>query len=130
MSAPRIKALALAGALLATAAQAQTVTPVQASPQPFQTGAILAAASLDPFSAARARPVADISAARIAFPHPSTVAETGFPQNSIDRPFAARSLAQIGYLCGLQPGPDDNRGVASSYEPIGTFLGAKLTMAF
>ena len=127
MSNPRIKALALAGALLATTAHAQTATPPA---QPFQTGAILAAASLDPFSAVRARPVADISAARMTFAHPSTVAETGFPQNSIDRPFANRSLAQIGYLCGLQPGPDDNRGVASSYEPIGTFLGAKLTVAF
>ena len=130
MSALRIEALALAGVLLAsTATHAQTVLPAQAA-QPFQTGAILAAASLDQISSTQGQPVADIPAARTVFAHPSTVAETGFPQNSIDRPFASKALAQVGYLCGLQPGPDESRGVASSYEPEGTFLGAKLSMAF
>jgi hypothetical protein len=64
-------------------------------------------------------------AARVAPPDP-----TGIRRTSIDRRFESRDMVgSFGYLCGLQPGPNEIAGVASSHEPAGTFLGAKLTMA-
>jgi hypothetical protein len=39
-------------------------------------------------------------------------------------------VGSLGYLCGLEPGPNEAGGLVSSYEPAGTFLGAKLSLAF
>lgn len=130
MTAPSITSLALAAVLLAAGgAHAQTLSPTQAAPQPFQTGAVLAVASLDRIGAS-GQPSLDLSAPRTAFPHPSTVAETGFPQNSVDHQFTSKALGQVGYLCGLQAGPNEISSPAASYGTESTFLGAKLSLAF
>ena len=126
-----LKTLALAAclALAAAGAQAQTMLPAQDAPQLFRAGAVLAVARLDALKPAMAA-AAPVPTTTKAFPHPSTVAETGFPQNSIDHAFSHKAMAQVGYLCGLQPGPNETAGFASSYDPEGTFLGAKLSLNF
>jgi hypothetical protein len=36
----------------------------------------------------------------------------------------------VGYLCGLQPGPNESGGPASTFDPEGTFLGGQFKLAF
>ena len=56
----------------------------------------------------------------------------GTVKTDIDRSFTPSKsvVGALGYLCGLQPGATANRGVGSSYEPAGTFLGGQLRVAF
>jgi hypothetical protein len=54
----------------------------------------------------------------------------GLPKTAIDHRFGSDNLAAVGYLCGLQPGPNERGGPASAYDPEGTFLGGQLTLAF
>ena len=56
----------------------------------------------------------------------------GTVQTAIDRSFTPSKtvVGSLGYLCGLQPSPVADRGVGSSYEPAGTFLGGQLRVAF
>lgn len=58
----------------------------------------------------------------------------GFAKTAIDHRFAAgeeaRVTGSVGYLCGLRPSPNETNGPVSSYESVGTFLGAKVSYAF
>jgi hypothetical protein len=52
-------------------------------------------------------------------------------RTSIDHTFGPQQVtASVGYLCGLQPPSDRTPGPASTFGPISTFLGGKLTYAF
>jgi hypothetical protein len=53
-----------------------------------------------------------------------------FAVTAVERQVAPGGVASVGYLCGLEPGPNESGGVISSREPVGTFLGAKLSLAF
>jgi NaMN:DMB phosphoribosyltransferase len=57
-------------------------------------------------------------------------ATPGMPKTAIDHRFASGDLAAVGYLCGLQPGPNERGGPASAYDAEGTFLGGQLKLAF
>ncbi len=54
----------------------------------------------------------------------------GTVKTAIDRQFGSQNVAALGYLCGLQPGPNEAGGPASGYDAMGTFLGAQLKLAF
>jgi hypothetical protein len=49
---------------------------------------------------------------------------------AVDHHFASDKVGSVGYLCGLAPGPNESGGVASGYEPAGTFLGGQFKLAF
>ena len=71
----------------------------------------------------------------LATPYAQRNTETPLPsgtvKTAIDRRFASDTMTgSVGYLCGLQPGPNESGGVASAFDPAGTFLGGKLTLAF
>ncbi len=71
----------------------------------------------------------------LATPYAQRNTETPIPagtvRTAIDHRFASDSMVgSVGYLCGLQPGPNESGGVASTFDPAGTFLGGKLTLAF
>jgi hypothetical protein len=52
-------------------------------------------------------------------------------KTAIDHRFeSADAVGAVGYLCGLQPGPNETAGPASTFDPAGTFLGAQLNLAF
>jgi hypothetical protein len=78
-----------------------------------------------------ASPALDVSrphaASRFASPLPAGIAKT-----SIDRRFADDdATGSFGYLCGLNPGQKMTGAAgAAGYDPMGKFLGAKLTIAF
>lgn len=58
----------------------------------------------------------------------------GVAQTAVDHRFASDAsgslVGSVGYLCGLRPSPNETNGRVSSTEPVGTFLGAKLSYAF
>lgn len=56
----------------------------------------------------------------------------GVAKTSVDHRFSPSGdvVGSLGYLCGIAKTPDDSGGVASSYEPAGTFLGGQLKVAF
>ncbi len=54
----------------------------------------------------------------------------GAAQTAIDYRVSPTSQASVGYLCGLQPGPNENGGPASTFDPEGTFLGGQFKLAF
>jgi hypothetical protein len=64
---------------------------------------------------------------RFASPLPAGIAKT-----SIDRRFADDdAVGSFGYLCGLNPGQKMTGAAgAAGYDPMGKFLGAKLSFAF
>jgi hypothetical protein len=64
---------------------------------------------------------------RFASPLPAGIAKT-----SVDRRFADDdATGSFGYLCGLCPGQKMNGAAgAAGYDPMGKFLGAKLSFAF
>jgi hypothetical protein len=79
---------------------------------------------------ADARPGLDLTrpqASRYASPLPAGIART-----SIDHRFEDDgAVGSAGYLCGLQPGEKMYGAAgAAGYDPMGKFLGAKLTVAF
>jgi hypothetical protein len=92
-------------------AQAILATPV--------TNAQLSRPSLD---LTRAR-----SPSRFADPLPAGIART-----SVDHRFEDEgAVGSAGYLCGLQPGEKMYGAAgAAGYDPMGKFLGAKLSVAF
>jgi len=60
-----------------------------------------------------------------ASPVPGTV------RTAVDREIASKGLTgSVGYLCGLRPSPNETNGPVSSFDSVGTFLGAKLSHAF
>lgn len=54
----------------------------------------------------------------------------GTVQTAVDLRFNPKAVGSLGYLCGLQPGPNDQGGVRSSSDPAGTFLGGQFKVAF
>lgn len=62
----------------------------------------------------------------------SPVRPKGTVQTAIDHSFSRSRgvVGSVGYLCGLASGPNEAGGVASSHEPMSTFLGGQLHVAF
>jgi hypothetical protein len=99
--------------LAAGAAHAQS-----ASPAPLQT-----------------KPALNLSDARVSIGQPRSDSAGPSPsvtnRTSVDHTFGPQSVtASVGYLCGLEPPSDRTPGPASTFGPISTFLGGKLTYAF
>ena len=119
----------LLGLALACAAGAATAQ-VAAKPADAFAQAILATPERDAASLAT-RPGLDLSrprnASRFADPLPAGIART-----SIDHRFADDdAVGSFGYLCGLNPGQKMYGAAgAAGYDPMGKFLGAKLSVAF
>lgn len=64
-------------------------------------------------------------------PQPKATGGPAANRTSVDHVFGPRLVtASVGYLCGLQPPSDRTPGPASTFGPISTFLGAKLSYAF
>ena len=52
-------------------------------------------------------------------------------RTSVEHTFGPQKLTvSAGYLCGLEPPSDRTPGPASTFGPISTFLGTKLSYAF
>ncbi|HUO21623.1 MAG TPA: hypothetical protein VMU59_03830 [Caulobacteraceae bacterium] len=51
-------------------------------------------------------------------------------RTSVARQFGPQATVSAGYLCGLTPLSDRTPGPASTFGPVGTFLGGQLTLAF
>ena len=67
----------------------------------------------------------------IGLSQPHATGEPAINRTSVDHAFGPQQVtASVGYLCGLQPPSDRTPGPASTFGPISTFLGAKLTYAF
>jgi hypothetical protein len=114
-------ALGLVGLALAGAAHAQTAGPPAAAPS---LGVI----------AWTTPPKIDLADPRLSLATPyaqrATDATPGMPKTAIDHRFASEDLVgAVGYLCGLQSGPNEG-GPASAFDPEGTFLGGQLKLAF
>ncbi len=112
--------LSLAIAALAGAAYAQAPTP-EAS---VLAQAVVTVAPRD------AAPGLDLSRphaqSRYASPLPAGIART-----SVDHRFDEDAVGSFGYLCGLNPGQKMTGAAgAAGYDPMGKFLGAKLSLAF
>lgn len=56
--------------------------------------------------------------------------QAGIARTSVDRSFANKATASLGFLCGLQPRADAAIGSAHGFDSQGRFLGAKLSFAF
>ncbi len=82
-----------------------------------------------------AKPALNLSDARVSIgysraPAPNTDAPAT-NRTSLDHTFGPQPVtASVGYLCGLEPPSDRTPGPASTFGPISTFLGGKLTYAF
>lgn len=118
-----MKALLLSLAIAAGAGTANA--QVTARPADDLIHAILAA------PAANAQPGLDLTRARA----PSRFADplpAGIARTSIDHRFEDDgAVGSAGYLCGLQPGEKMYGAAgAAGYDPMGKFLGAKLSVAF
>ena len=100
-------ATVLAGLGLACAAQAQTSLSAAVFAQPAPRLSI-------------APEIAQANALR----------QAGVARTSVDRSFAGRATASLGFLCGLQPRRDEAIGAAHGFDSQGRFLGAKLSLAF
>ena len=103
--------VALITALTAGAAQAQTPSPL----------------------GAQSKPAFNLSDPRlfIGSPRPAATGEPPANRTSVEHTFGPQKItAAVGYLCGLEPLSDRTPGPASTFGPISTFLGAKLTYAF
>ncbi len=81
------------------------------------------------------KPPLNLSDARISIGAPpqfsSEAAAASTNRTSVDHTFGPQQVtASVGYLCGLEPPSDRTPGPASTFGPISTFLGGKLTYAF
>jgi hypothetical protein len=135
MNMPRLRALAFAlcAAAAASAAHAEDVgRKVLASyslPAP-------AGDAIGPVGADAPRPVLDLTNRRLfigaGYAQNAPAADPGASnKTAVDHRFeSADAVGSLGYLCGLQPGPNETAGPASAYDPVGTFLGAQLNLAF
>ena len=56
--------------------------------------------------------------------------QAGIAKTSVDRSFAGKATASLGFLCGLQPRADEAIGSAHGFDSQGRFLGAKLSLPF
>lgn len=55
----------------------------------------------------------------------------GIARTSVDHRFDEDAVGSFGYLCGLNPGQKMTGAAgAAGYDPMGKFLGAKLSLAF
>jgi hypothetical protein len=77
------------------------------------------------------------AALNLSMPHASRYAQSnplpaGIARTSIDHRFEDDgAVGSAGYLCGLQPGEKMYGAAgAAGYDPMGKFLGAKLSVAF
>ena len=120
-------AIALAALSLPLAAQAASRTDTVVEQFRAETAAIPPA----PLKAPLAR------AAGLSDPHLFLVRADDAParpkgtvQTAVDMRFSPKAVGSLGYLCGLQPGPNDQGGVRSSSDPAGTFLGGQFKVAF
>ena len=104
--------LALAVVAAAGAANAQTTIPKQSFPS-------------DP-------PAADRVGLSSYAPRPGEAAQpASYPRTSLDLRLPAKDLlGQVGFLCGLDPGPYRPGSPSASSDPESTFLGGKLSLAF
>ncbi len=113
MSVYKAVAAAVLSALAAGAAHAQSAGPV-----PLQS-----------------HPALNLSDARVSIGRPASESAGPAPsvtnRTSVDHSFGPQNVtASVGYLCGLEPPSDRTPGPASTFGPISTFLGGKLTYAF
>jgi hypothetical protein len=118
--------------ILAALSIASPAAPAPA-PTPFSADAAAAAASLGKIDASTVASAAQASRplapARYADAGPAL--PPGVARTQIDYRFAPRDMVgSLGYLCGLEPGPNEAGGPVSASDPVGTFLGAKLSLAF
>jgi hypothetical protein len=120
--------IALAALSLPLAAHGQT----RAEAALAQYRAEAAVSPPAPLRAAPAKAPSDLADARLflaraddAPPRPK-----GTVQTAVDLRLSSKSVGSLGYLCGLQPGPNDHGGVRSSSDPAGTFLGGQFKVAF
>ena len=112
--------LSLAIAILGGATHAETAAP---------EASILAQAVVT-VVARESGPGLDLSRpgaqSRYASPLPAGIART-----SVDHRFDGDAVGSFGYLCGLNPGQKMTGAAgAAGYDPMGKFLGAKLSLAF
>ncbi len=119
MNHPLVSSFAAVAAVLAFGSVARAQTPTLSIKLP-----------------AAAAPVSDLSDPRLfrvtAPPTPEAARPAGTVKTAIDHAFGSKDgvTGSLGYLCGLQPGPNETSGFASSYYEVGTFLGAQLHLAF
>ena len=90
-------------------------------------------------AAAAARSIGQVDVSKVGRIAPGAPMSRGFPVSSaqggnvtaIDHPFGQdAAVGSLGYLCGLRPLPNATSGAASTFGEVGTFLGAKLSLAF
>lgn len=115
-------ALAIAAALVAGSAQAQTAAQaLMAAPLKATPGGV----ALDV-----APPRSAVSPRFDGAPLPRI---PGVAKTAVDHRFDdPRVVGSLGFLCGLEPGAERQSGSAAmrGYDPSGRFVGAKLRLAF
>ncbi len=99
--------------------------------------ALLAAASAahaqtTPITLPQSKPALNLSDDRVSIGAPPLAGAMTPVSNrtSVEHTFGPQNVTvAAGYLCGLEPPSDRTPGPASTFGPISTFLGAKLTYA-
>lgn len=119
--------LILAFAALAGAAEAQTRAESVIDRFKAEAAPMVALKSAAPQDASLSAPELFLKTADDGRP---LARPKGTVQTAVDRAWSKNVVGSLGYLCGLQPGPNDSGGVASSREPAGTFLGGQLHVTF
>ena len=116
-----MKAVLLSAAIVLSAGAANAQAATNAADVLAQ--AVVAA----PAQARLSSPALDLSRSRYASPLPAGIART-----SIDHRFEDdAAVGSVGYLCGRDPGQKMSGAAgAAGYDPMGKFLGAKLSFAF
>jgi hypothetical protein len=115
-------------------------------PMPRYSRLMIAAACLAAAGAARAEPPAikiawtpkpalNLADPRLSLsaPYVQKAGEAPAPgtnRTAIDGRMSRSVTGAVGYLCGLQPGPNEKGGVVSTFDPVGTFLGGQLKVSF
>jgi hypothetical protein len=118
---PALIALGLSLALGAAAQAADVGAPVAATPI---NGLV---------NSGQIKPTLDLANHRLFIPasyDAGPARDPRFAVTAVDRQVGPNAKASLGYLCGLEPGPNEISGVVSSHEPVGTFLGAQFSLAF
>ncbi len=83
-----------------------------------------------PISLAPALKPLNLSDARVSIGPPPTGAPPA-NRTSVEQRFGPDAMmGSLGFLCGLEPHSDRSPGPASTFGPVGTFLGGKLSYAF
>jgi hypothetical protein len=82
-----------------------------------------------------AEPKLNLTDSRLALTSPyaqqnPVVDRHGIAVTAVDAKIGPNKTASVGYLCGLQPGPNEAGGPASAFTPEGTFLGGQFKLAF